>query len=116
MKIHLAQRTFLAMISVASTTLGMAATLALAGAALAPSAGAAPAPSAVKDVSGNSVGSGVLFGGRDEALAVNPVSPNVVLAAVEFGGVWRSNDGGAHWSHVDSLPLTAMDDVEFAAS
>jgi uncharacterized repeat protein (TIGR01451 family) len=82
----------------------------------APAASAFTAPSAVKDVSANSVTSGVLFGGRNEALAVNPVNRQIVLAAVEFGGVWRSTDAGGHWSHVDSLPLTAMDDVQFAGS
>jgi uncharacterized repeat protein (TIGR01451 family) len=84
-------------------------------AATAPAA-AAPAPSAVTDVSANSLTSGTLFGGRPEALAVNPVNRQIVLAAAEFGGLWRSNDGGAHWAHVDGLPLTAMDDVQFAAS
>lgn len=79
-------------------------------------AAAYTAPAAVTDISANSAASGVLFGGRDEALAVNPVNQQIVLAAVEFGGLWRSADGGAHWSHVDGLPLTAMDDVTFAAS
>src|SRR5438045_91103 len=74
------------------------------------------APSAVKDVNANGFGSGNLFAGRNEALAVNPVNRQIVLAAVELGGVWRSNDGGANWSHVDGLPLTAMDDVQFAGS
>jgi uncharacterized repeat protein (TIGR01451 family) len=74
------------------------------------------APSVVKDISANAVTSGVLFGGRIEAIAVNPVNRQIVLAAVEFGGLWRSTDAGAHWSHVDTLPLTAMDDVEFATS
>jgi uncharacterized repeat protein (TIGR01451 family) len=82
----------------------------------APAAKAFTAPSAVTDVSANSVGSGVLFGGRIEALAVNPVNTQIVLAAVEFGGLWRSVNGGANWAHVDSLPLTQMDDVKFAAS
>src|SRR5581483_10885609 len=66
------------------------------------------------DVSANALGSGTLFGRRVEAFSVNPVNSQIVLAAIELGGVWRSNDGGNHWSHVDSLPLTAMDDVKFA--
>jgi uncharacterized repeat protein (TIGR01451 family) len=88
----------------------------LAGVATAPTAVAFSAPSAVKDVSANSVTSGVLFGGRNEATAVNPVNHQIVLAAEEFGGLWKSTDGSAHWAHVDGLPLTAMDDVKFAAS
>ena len=75
---------------------------------LAPAADAFSAPTVVKDISGNSVASGVLFGGRNERLAVNPVNGQIVLAAEELGGVWRSDDAGAHWSHVDGLPLTAM--------
>src|SRR5437660_5675575 len=79
-------------------------------------AAAAPAPASVKDISGDKLTSGTLFGGRPEALAVNPVNRQIVLAAAEFGGLWRSTDAGAHWAHVDGLPLTAMDDVQFAPS
>lgn len=103
-----------ALVATASLVFGVAVTVGVVTGA-AP-VGASPAPSAVKDVSANGVASGVLFGGRDEALAVNPVNPNIVLAAVELGGVWRSTDAGAHWTHVDGLPLTSMDDVEFSAS
>ncbi|MFL6163305.1 MAG: hypothetical protein ACJ74U_13880 [Jatrophihabitantaceae bacterium] len=104
------------LLAIVAMILAMTAAVVATAALRANPAGAAPAPSVVKDVSANSVGSGVLFGGRDEALAVNPVNSNIVLAAVELGGVWRSTNAGANWSHVDSLPLTSMDDVEFAAS
>ncbi|HET7801966.1 MAG TPA: hypothetical protein VFL38_16195, partial [Humibacillus xanthopallidus] len=80
-----------------------------------PVAQAFTAPTVVSDVSANAVGSGQLFGGRNEAIAVNPANPQILLAAVELGGVWRSADGGGHWAHVDGLPLTSMDDVQFAA-
>ena len=110
------RRTCISLVANLSLVAGVTAVVAVSGVVAAGPAAAGPAPSAVKDVSGNAVGSGVLFGGRDEALAVNPVNPNIVFAAVELGGLWRSDDGGAHWSHVDSLPLTAMDDVEFAPS
>ena len=79
----------------------------------APAAAALPG-SDVRDISANSVIGGVLFGGRNEALAVKPGTPSTVLAAIELGGVWLSTNSGANWSHVDSLPLTAMDDVQFA--
>jgi uncharacterized repeat protein (TIGR01451 family) len=115
-KINVFNRKSGSLLTTATMVVAMAVAVVAAGAVAANPAGAGPAPSAVKDVSANSVGSGVLFGGRDEALAVNPVNPNIVFAAVELGGVWRSDDGGAHWSHIDSLPLTAMDDVEFSAS
>jgi uncharacterized repeat protein (TIGR01451 family) len=79
-------------------------------------AAAFTAPAAVKDISAQSVTSGVLFGGRQEAFAVNPVNSQIVFAAAEFGGLWKSGDGGGTWSHVDGVPLIAMDDVKFATS
>ena len=74
---------------------------------------------AVTDVNPNSLigsppGSPTLFGGRTEALAVNPVNPNIVFAATEDGGLWKSTDNGNTWNHVDAVPLTNMDDVAFA--
>ena len=103
------------LLAVTMTIVGLAGTT-VGRAAFAPPAYAFTAPSVVKDISANSVTSGVLFGGRNEALAVNPVNNQIVLAAEEFGGLWQSSDGGAHWAHVDGLPLTAMDDVKFATS
>ena len=93
--------------------------------------GAVPAhaynvPSAVTDVNPNAVntdcnmvpGSGpncsTLYGGRTEAFAVNPVNTQIVFAATETGGLWKSTDHGASWTHVDQLPLTEMKDVAYA--
>src|SRR5262249_8417527 len=40
----------------------------------------------------------------DQAIAVQPNNPNVVFAGGAFGGgtanIYRSTDGGAHWSNV----------------
>jgi uncharacterized repeat protein (TIGR01451 family) len=77
---------------------------------------ASPAPPAVTDVNPNSETSGALFGGRVVAFAVNPVDTQLVFAASEFGGLWRSTNHGSSWSHVDQLPLTDMQDVQIAAS
>lgn len=74
------------------------------------------APSAVTDVNPNALTSGTLFGGRTVAFAVNPINTQIVFAATEFGGLWKSANHGASWSHVDQVPLTAMQDVQFAAS
>jgi uncharacterized repeat protein (TIGR01451 family) len=79
-------------------------------------AGAFTAPSEVTDVNPNSLTSGNLFGGRTVAFAVNPINTQIVFAATEFGGLWKSTDHGSSWSHVDQVPLTAMQDVQFAAS
>ena len=38
----------------------------------------------------------------------------VVIAAGESGGLFSSGDGGATWSHIDSLPAFRMSDVLFA--
>src|SRR6266567_7301081 len=74
------------------------------------------APSAVSDVNPNSLTAGTLMGGRTVNFAVNPINTQVVFAATEFGGLWRSNDHGSTWSHVDQVPLTAMEDVKIASS
>jgi uncharacterized repeat protein (TIGR01451 family) len=60
--------------------------------------------------------SSLKYGGRIEGLAINPVNTQIVLAASELGGLWRSTDGAETWSHVDALPLTRMYDVKFAAA
>src|SRR5262249_12760990 len=31
------------------------------------------------------------------ALAADPIIPGVLYAGAEFGGVWATGDGGAHW-------------------
>jgi hypothetical protein len=72
--------------------------------------------SAVTDVNPNSLSSGTLFGGRTVNFAVNPINTQIVFAATEYGGLWRSVDHGSSWSHVDQVPLTAMQDVKFGSS
>ncbi|HEY6875948.1 MAG TPA: hypothetical protein VI384_06280 [Candidatus Dormibacteraeota bacterium] len=74
------------------------------------------APSAVTDVNPNSLTAGNLFGGRTVNFAVNPINTQIVFAATEFGGLWKSTDHGSTWSHVDQVPLTAMEDVKIASS
>ncbi|HET9729506.1 MAG TPA: hypothetical protein VFR41_08815, partial [Acidimicrobiia bacterium] len=86
--------------------------------ATAPPVGAFTAPDLVTNVSPTSVNppSSLMFGGRQESISINPANPQIVLSASELGGLWRSNDGGQTWAHVDSLPMTAMRQVMFAAS
>jgi uncharacterized repeat protein (TIGR01451 family) len=79
-------------------------------------AGALTAPSAVADVNPDSLTSGNLFGGRVVAFATNPINTQIVFAASEFGGLWKSTNHGSSWSHVDQVPLTAMQDVQIASS
>lgn len=73
--------------------------------------------SLVQNVSPTTTGSpsvAAYFGGREEALAVDPANANIVFSASELGGLYKSTDGGANWAHVDSLPMTQMRDVKFA--
>jgi len=85
--------------------------------ALAPlQAAAYSAPAAVAELNSNNVSSGHLFGGRVQAFTVDPVNTNLVYAATELGGIYRSTDGGANWSHVDAIGLTSSTDVKIAPS
>jgi uncharacterized repeat protein (TIGR01451 family) len=72
-----------------------------------------PAPSAVTEI--NPVPTPpVKFGGKIDALAVDPVNAQNVFAASELGGLYHSTDQGQHWTRVNQLQLFAMGDVEFA--
>jgi photosystem II stability/assembly factor-like uncharacterized protein len=46
------------------------------------------------------------YGGEVTALAVAPSAPRTVYAGTYFGGVFRSDDAGAHWAR-PSAPFTA---------
>jgi uncharacterized repeat protein (TIGR01451 family) len=74
----------------------------------------ASAPPAVTDVNPTATTSDPKFGGRVNALAVNPVDTQDVYAAGELSGLFHSTDGGKHWSHVDAVSLFATEDVEYA--
>src|SRR6478735_4898910 len=41
-------------------------------------------------------------------------APESVIVATESGGLFRSGDDGANWSHVDSFPLHRMSDVAWS--
>lgn len=42
-------------------------------------------------------------GGRVNTLAVNPTNDNELIASTESGGLFRTSDRGAHWSHIDAF-------------
>ena len=44
-------------------------------------------------------------GGRTNSVAVNPINAREVLAASDSGGLFKSTDGGIHWTHIDTLPV-----------
>jgi hypothetical protein len=46
-------------------------------------------------------------------LAVDPSDKRHVYAGTELGGVFRSSDGGTHWTHVDKLGLSIVNDIAY---
>lgn len=53
------------------------------------------------------------FSGPINAIARNPLIPARLIAASDAGGLFRSDDSGATWRHVDSLPTREMTQVLF---
>ncbi|MFN2539627.1 MAG: WD40/YVTN/BNR-like repeat-containing protein, partial [Mycobacteriales bacterium] len=76
---------------------------------------AAVPPPAVTDVNPNN-STRALFGGRVEKLALDPVNHQKMFAASELGGFWVTNDGGAHWQHIDAIPIFRAQDIKIATS
>jgi hypothetical protein len=56
---------------------------------------------------------GVTWGGPIQSIARNPADPSEVFAASQSGGLFKSSDNGNTWSHVDSLPLSDLNDVAY---
>lgn len=52
-------------------------------------------------------------GGRTNTVAVNPANRNQMFAASDSGGLFRSEDGGLHWTHVDGLPVNFTQAVAY---
>lgn len=72
-----------------------------------------PPPSALVDVNPNATPT-PLWGGRLEAIAVDPVNPLTVFAASELGGHWVTTNGALTWEHIDALPMPQATDVAIA--
>jgi len=70
-------------------------------------------PSAVTDVSPQPNPAEPRFGGRCLGITIDPTNINNVFVASELGGIWRSTNGGASWSHVDDIPLTISRDTMY---
>lgn len=52
-------------------------------------------------------------GGRTNSVAINPTNRNEMFAASDSGGLFKSLDGGATWTHVDNLPVTFTQSVAY---
>ncbi|MEM7587130.1 MAG: hypothetical protein AAF560_27320, partial [Acidobacteriota bacterium] len=60
------------------------------------------------------------YGGSVKAVAVSPLDPNLVLAGTfaqggEYGGLFRSTDGGDTWTHASVPANTQITKISFAA-
>ena len=56
-----------------------------------------------------------LNGGRVQSIAVSPTDSEHVIAAHEFGGLWRTTDGGHRWFHLNGLQEVWVRDVAYGA-
>ena len=101
--------------------LPFAAALALAVAALISAAGALRSPTAVASGPFSTVTpfqpaltGGRVWGGRTVATDIDPSDPDTAIAASESGGLFKTTDLGAHWTHIDTLLPFRMADVKYA--
>ena len=73
---------------------------------------AAPVPGATLSVS--EFQPNIVWGGRATAIDVDPNDPtsSIAIAGTGSGGLFRTTDSGATWSHIDALPPFRMVDVK----
>ena len=60
------------------------------------------------------VGAMPLDGGRVHSIAVSRQNRDEIIISCQFGGLWKTLDGGKKWFHLDSLFAVASRDVAFA--
>ncbi len=53
-----------------------------------------------------------LNGGRTHAVSVSPVDRRTAIISTQFGGLWKTTDGGDHWVHLSALPTVFSADVQ----
>lgn len=53
-----------------------------------------------------------LNAGRTHAVSVDPRDRRRVIVSMQFGGLWKTTDGGDHWDHVDGLRTVFAVDVQ----
>ncbi len=58
----------------------------------------------------------IKWGGRSVAVDVVPGNRDEAVAASESGGLFRTTNQGANWSHLDNLPAFRMFDVKYAST
>jgi hypothetical protein len=53
-----------------------------------------------------------LNGGKVTSISVNPKNRNEIIVATEYGGLWKTKNGGDNWQHVDNLSAVKVNDVK----
>jgi uncharacterized repeat protein (TIGR01451 family) len=91
----------------------VAAVLASTGAFGSPAASASPSFSTVTEFQ-PALGAGRIWGGRTVAITVDPGDSNSAIAASESGGLFKTSNLGANWTHIDTLVPFRMSDVKYA--
>jgi hypothetical protein len=54
-----------------------------------------------------------LNGGRIQSITVNPTNDSHIIVANQFGGLWKTEDGGSRWFHLDGLTTVSAIDVAY---
>lgn len=62
--------------------------------------------------SSNNANTNAASGGRVNGVAISPSSPLVMYAASEFGGIYKSTNGGTNWARLNGHRATMTWDVE----
>ena len=55
----------------------------------------------------------LINGGRVQSIAVNPIDRNHIIAAHQFGGLWKTENGGRTWYHLNGLQTVFVVDVAY---
>lgn len=54
-----------------------------------------------------------LNSGRCHSIAVHPANSNIIITSHQFGGLWKTTDGGNNWYHLNGLNTVFTTDVCF---
>ena len=52
-------------------------------------------------------------GGRVQSITVNPTDSSHIIVANQFGGLWKTTNGGENWFHLDGLLTIFVRDVAY---
>lgn len=101
--------TLLVQLSLVITSFGGAAVFALVRQPVIPAQ--AISPSSVSEFQPNTP---TKFGGRTTAIDVNPTNTSEAVAGTESGGLFKTKNGGANWTHLDGLIPFRINDVKYS--